>query len=264
MADNWQHANKLKWIHWGGAGVDAVLFPALRESDVILTNSRGLFDAAMAEYTLAYMLHEVKRLAESTALKAEKSWQHRFTTRLAGQSAAIYGVGSIGREIARLLTSVGVCGIGRTARTGDADFGTVYASSDKLAPLADADWAIGILPSTTDTTGYFDQAFFAAMKPEARFINLGRGTAVIEPDIIAALTSGTIAGAMLDVFRTEPLPGDSPMWTTPNLLLSPHMSGDYIEYPTDVAQLFFDNLESYTGGGELKNVVDKVLGFVAS
>lgn len=264
LADNWQHAKKLKWIHWCGAGVDAVLFPELRSSNVILTNSRGLFDLPMAEYTLGYMLSEIKLLPETRNLQAQKRWQHRFTSRLAGQSAAIYGVGSIGREIARLLNSVGVkvCGVGRSARSGDADFGEIYSSAEKLAPLADADWVIGILPSTPETADYFDNPFFAAMKPTARFINLGRGTAVIEPDLVNALEVGTIAGAMLDVFRTEPLPADSPLWTTPNLFVSPHLSGDYAEYPVEIAQMFFDNLEAYAAGRDLANVVDKQLGFV--
>ena len=190
LSDYWHLAKNLKWIHWGGAGVDAVLFPNLQASDVILTNSRGLFDRAMAEYILGYMLSEVKLFPATRQLQAERKWQHRYSSRLAGQSAAIYGVGSIGREIARLLRAVGVsvCGIGRTARNGDPDFGEIHGATDQLNPLSHADWAIGILPGTPATTDYFNAEFFNAMKPSARFVNLGRGTAVVEPDIFDALS----------------------------------------------------------------------------
>ncbi len=265
LSDNWTRATDLKWIHWGGAGVDAALFPELIDSDVVLTNSRGLFDRPMAEYTLGYMLSEIKLLPETLHLQHEKRWQHRYSAKLAGQSAVIYGVGSIGREIARLLRAVGVevRGVGRRARSGDPDFGTVYGPDDKLNALAGADWAIGILPGTPTTVDYFDAAFFAAMPPQARFINLGRGTAVIEDDLVAALEASAIAGALLDVFRDEPLPSESPLWSVRNLTVSPHLSGDYAGYPADIAQLFFDNLERYAAGRPLLNVVDKQLGFVA-
>ncbi len=118
------------------------------------------------------------------------------------------------------------------------------------------------MPGTAQTTDYFDAAFFAAMNPAARFINLGRGTAVVEDDLVAALTDRQIAGAMLDVFRKEPLPADSALWDVPNLTVSPHLSGDYAGYPADIAQMFFDNLERYAAGEPLLNVVDKQLGFV--
>jgi phosphoglycerate dehydrogenase-like enzyme len=264
LADNWHRATDLRWIHWGGAGVDAALFPELADSDVILTNSRGLFDRPMAEFCLAYMLREIKLLPLLAKQQHEHMWKHHYTTTLTGQTAVIYGVGSIGREIARLLRAVGVnvCGVGRSARTGDADFGTIHGAAEKRLPLAEADWVIGILPGTAQTTDYFDAAFFAAMKPTARFINLGRGTAVLENDLIAALNDREIAGAMLDVFRREPLPSDSPLWDVPNLMISPHLSGDYAGYPADIAQLFFDNLERYAAGKPLNNVVDKKLGFV--
>ena len=264
LVDNWQHARDLQWIHWCGAGVDAALFPDLVAGDVVLTNSRGLFDRTMAEYALAYMLSEIKLLPETLKLQHDHKWQHRYNGRLAGQKAVIYGVGSIGREIARVLGSIGVrlCGVGRTARSGDADFGTIQGAGDRLAPLADADWAIGILPGTAQTTDYFDSDFFAAMQPRARFINLGRGTAVVEADLVTALTSGRIAGAMLDVFREEPLPPSSALWDVPKLTVSPHMSGDYPEYPADIARMFFDNLERYASGETLHNIVDKQLGFV--
>ena len=266
LKNHWDKASQLEWIHWSGAGVDSVLFDELAASDVVLTNSRGMYDQAIAEFTLAYMLSEAKLFPQSAQLHAQGTWQHRFTTKLAGQKAAIYGVGSIGRQIARILRAVclEVCGIGRSGRSGDADFGEIYGAGDKLKPLDAVDWVIGILPGTPQTAGYFDKDFFSAMKPTARFINLGRGTAVIENELIAALTNRTIAGAMLDVFANEPLPTADPLWDTPGLVISPHMSGDYHDFQIDVAALFFDNLERFAESRPLKNIVDKKLGFVAA
>ena len=123
---------------------------------------------------------------------------------------------------------------------------------------------IGIMPSTAETDSFFDQSFFDAMNPKASFLNMGRGRAVDEEALLNTLNSNSIASAMLDVFQTEPLPSDSPIWTTENLVVSPHMSGDYAGYHADMAQQFYDNLENYIAGESLFNVVDKKAGFVRS
>ncbi|MGI9462921.1 MAG: D-2-hydroxyacid dehydrogenase [Aestuariivirgaceae bacterium] len=266
LADSWHRADSLDWIHWCGAGVDAVLFPELVQSDVILTNSRGLFDRAMAEYVLCYMLSEAKLLRQSFELQSRREWKNRFTTKLAGQRALVFGVGSIGREIARLLQAVGVsvAGVGRSARPGDDCFDAIYAGDDVLDKVSKADWLIGVMPATKQTDRYFGKQFFAAMHQGARFINLGRGQAVDEAALLAVLGDNTIAGAMLDVFDNEPLPPENPLWQAPNLFVSAHMSGDYEGYFVDIAQMFFDNLARYQGRQPLHNVVDKNLGFVPS
>ncbi len=266
LEECWDAAGSLKWIHWCGAGVDAVLFDGLRNSDVILTNSRGIFDRAMAEYVLGYLVSEVKLFWQTYDLQRQNEWKFRLTSKLSGQSALIFGVGSIGREIARVLKAMdmSVAGVGRTARSGDADFGEIHALGDATAALSAADWVIAVMPGTPETQGIFDARMFAAMKPTARFVNVGRGTAVDEAALVYALENGTIAGAMLDVFRTEPLPAASPLWQTPNLFLSPHMSGDYRENFDDLATLFLHNLARYRDGQPLRNVVDKALGFVST
>ncbi|WP_143302354.1 D-2-hydroxyacid dehydrogenase, partial [Candidatus Entotheonella palauensis] len=185
---------------------------------------------------------------------------------LAGQRAVIVGVGSIGRGIATLLKAVGVrvTGVGRRARTNDPVFERIDAQSDILQAVSEADWVIGVLPSTPSTENVFTQAVFAAMAPTARFVNIGRGNAVDDQALIQALENGDIAGAMLDVFREEPLPASAPLWRTPRLLISPHMSGDYTDFHRDMVRQFVDNLAYYRKGEELFNVVDKQLGFVPS
>lgn len=262
----WHKTNNLKWIHWCGAGVDDVLSPELADSDITLTNARGVFDHVMAEYVLGYMLSEVKQFRKSWQLQAAKQWQNRMIGKLAGTSAVIFGVGSIGRTTARLLRSVGVnvAGVGRTERSGDVDFGEIYASDREIPLLKDADWVIGLLPMTKDTVRYYDTKFFEGMNAEARFINLGRGESLDEDALITALERQTIAGAMLDVFNNEPLQPDRPIWNAPNISISAHISGYYAEYEADMAKLFLENFSRFTSEEPLLNVVDKSLGFVRS
>jgi len=129
--------------------------------------------------------------------------------------------------------------------------------------LAGADYVVAIPPLTAETAGMFGAAQFKAMKPTARFINMGRGQLIDEAALIAALKAFHIAGAALDVFETEPLPEASPLWDRPNVIVSPHMSGDYEGHEEDVVGLFVANFERYKAGQPLANVVDKVLGFAA-
>lgn len=264
LPEAWHLADQLKWIHWCGAGVDAVMFEELANSQVILTNSRGLFDLAMAEYVAGYVISEMKHFRETLSAQSQKKWNYRSTRKVAGTQAVVFGVGSIGREVARVLRALGVevSGVGRTARGGDAEFSQIYAQNDAQSALSEADWVVGVMPLTAQTTDLFDAKLFAAMKPGARFINIGRGASVVEPDLIAALESGHLAGAMLDVFKTEPLPQTDPLWQAPNIVISPHMSGDYTEFQADMVQLFLKNLQRYKAGDPLLNVVDKSLGFV--
>lgn len=259
----WQYADQLKWIHCCGAGVDAILFPALVDSDVTLTNARGLFDHAMAEYVLAYMLFEVKLFAGTLQAQKERRWNHKLNSQLAGQRAAVFGVGSIGREIAKVLQAIGVevVGVGRSERH-DSLLGTIRAIADAHEVAAAVDWVIGVLPSTPASDNIFNADFFAAMSPGARFINIGRGRAHDENALLRALQNGEIAGAMIDVFHHEPLPDSSALWSLPNLFLSPHMSGDYSTHLQDLVEQFVGNLQRYVKGETLFNIVDKKLGFV--
>ena len=257
-------ADRLRWIQWAGAGVDAALFPALVESDVTLTNARGVFDRPMAEYTLGMILAFAKDFRRTDALQRERKWMHRLTDRIAGTKALVVGAGSIGRAIARTLRAAGieVEGVGRTARDRDPDFGRVHGAGGLDRALGSADWVVLIAPLTARTRGMFGASRFAAMKPTARFFNLGRGALVDEAALIDALRNGVIAGAGLDVFAGEPLPAESPLWGMENVFVSPHMSGDFHGHQAVMAQVFIDNFRRYRAGEPLANVVDKGLGFV--
>jgi phosphoglycerate dehydrogenase-like enzyme len=262
----WRNADRLRWIHWAGAGVDAVLFPELIASDVILTNSRGIFDRAMAEYVLGLILAFAKRFPESFGLQAERQWRHRLNEQVKDRRVLVVGVGSIGREIARLLRAAGlrVEGVGRRARGADPDFSVIHAREDLHTVLPRADYVVIIVPLTDETRQLIGAAELKAMKSTARLINLARGQVLDEAALVQALARGDIAGAALDVFEVEPLPAESPLWSMDNVIVSPHMSGDFFGYPEAVVQVFVENLRRYRAGESLLNVVDKCRGFVPS
>jgi len=266
LAALWSRASAMRWIHWGGAGVDALLFPELVDSDVVVTNARGSFDTPMAEYTLGLVIAMAKGFVRTFSAQQCRHWDYRTASSLQGKRALIVGVGSIGRAIARMLRACGmhVSGVGRRARTGDADFGDVHGIDELDDLLAGADYVVLITPLTSHTRGLFDAARFSRMHSGAHFINLGRGALIDEDALVDALQHEAIAGAALDVFQHEPLPADSALWKTPNLIVSPHMSGDVHDYRDTVAAQFIDNLRRYRAGEPLRNVIDKRLGFVSN
>ncbi|MDD7939148.1 D-2-hydroxyacid dehydrogenase [Actinomycetospora lutea] len=266
LARHWPLAHRLRWVHWCGAGVRPALFPELVASDVVLTNARGVFDRAMAEYVLGTVLAFVLRLPEALEEQRAGRWTYRHSERLDGTTAVVFGVGGIGRRVGELLAAAGVTvhGVGRTARDTDTVFGRVHGRDDRFALVGQADWVVAVLPDTPDTEGYFGAAEFAAMRSTARFVNVGRGSTVVEPELVEALRTGRIAGAALDVFAEEPLPRDSALWTLPGVIVTPHVSGDYRGFEDDLCRQFLDLLARYEAGAPLENVVDKQAGYVAT
>jgi len=266
LQDVWANANALKWIQWAGAGVDAIMFNALRDSDVVLTNVAGVFDKPMAEFALATILAFAKHLPENTRLQQTRTWKYRLTEAIDGKRVLIVGAGNIGTCIGQLLKAVGmrVVGLSRRGRVNDPVFGTVHPLEKLNDELANADYVVLIPALTAQNRGMFGTAQFGAMRNSARFLNLGRGALVDEAALVDALNTGSIAGAGLDVFSTEPLPDDSPLWGMDQVIVSPHMSGDLVESPAQMAEIFLDNFDRYLRGETLRNVVDKQKGYAAS
>ncbi|KAB2364652.1 D-2-hydroxyacid dehydrogenase [Actinomadura montaniterrae] len=264
LAAAWPREGGPRWVHIASAGVDRLLFPDLVEGNTIVTNSRGVFDEPIAEYVLALVLAFAKDLPATVRLQGERVWRHRETERITGARALVVGTGPIGRAIARRLTAAGlrVSGAGRTAREGDPDFGTVHPPERLHDALGEADYVVLAAPLTAATRNMIDAAALARMRPSARLINVGRGPLVAEDDLVEALRAGRVAGAALDVFVDEPLAPSSPLWTLPNVIVSPHMSGDVIGWRDELVRLFTDNLDRFVHGRELRNVVDKRLGYV--
>jgi phosphoglycerate dehydrogenase-like enzyme len=260
----WPVADKLRWVHAASAGVNHVLTPEVVASEVAVTNSRGVFDEPMAEYVLAMTLALAKDLPTTLTRQRERRWHHRETERIGGRKVLVAGTGPIGRAIGRKLAAAGmsVTGLGRTARAQDPDLGEILPTSSLSEVLPTMDWLVLAAPLTDETRGMVDATALAAMKPTARLVNVGRGPLVVQEDLVAALAAGALAGAALDVFVDEPLPASSPLWEMPNVIVSPHMSGDVVGWRSELVALFHDNLTRYLDGEPLRNVVDKARGYV--
>jgi phosphoglycerate dehydrogenase-like enzyme len=242
------------------------MFPALTKSSVVVTNARGIFDKTIAEYVLCTILMFAKDFPASIRLQLKHQWKHRDTERAAGKQVLVVGAGSIGRQIGRLVAAAGLQphGIARTARTDDPDFVAVHSNDDLYNQLGHADYVVIAAPLTPQTEGLFDEKAFKAMKKTARLINIGRGPIVKTKDLIAALESGEIAGAGLDVFEEEPLPEDHPLWDMDNVIMTAHMAGDFIGWKRALTDQFLENFDRWHGGEELFNLVDKDLGYAGS
>ncbi len=257
----WPAADSLRWVQVAAIGVDAVLFDELIDSDIVVTNSRGIFEAPIAEYVLGQVLAFAKDFPRSLRAQLAHRWQHFDAERIAGASVTIVGPGPVGRAIARLLRAAGmtVRGVGRTARS-DPDFGEI--TTDLLAAVADADYVVLAAPLTAETRGMVDADVLAAMPGRARLINVGRGELVVTDALLEAVRTGRLAGATLDVVDPEPPPPDHPLWTTPNVYLTPHNSGDVHGWRTELQLQFIANFRRYRSGQPLHNVVDKRRGYV--
>ncbi|MFB7916616.1 D-2-hydroxyacid dehydrogenase [Streptomyces sp. NPDC056061] len=246
------------WVHTASVGVDRLLCPELVASGTTVTNARGVFERPIAEYVTGLVLAFAKDLPRTLDLQRARLWRHRESTEVAGSRAVVVGAGPIGREITRLLIALGVqvALVGRTARR------TIHGVADLDRLAARADWVICAAPLTASTRSMFDARFFGLMQPSARFINVGRGPLVVEEDLADALRKRWIAGAALDVFEQEPLEPDSPLWDVPDLIVSPHMSGDTAGWRDRLGAQFVEMYELRAAGEPLPNVVDKRLGYI--
>ncbi|KOV59216.1 D-2-hydroxyacid dehydrogenase [Streptomyces sp. MMG1121] len=247
-----------RWVHTASAGVDHLMCPELAASDTVVTNARGIFDQAIAEYVAALVLAVAKDLPRTLEDQRERAWRHRESRRVAGTRACVVGSGPIGRAIVRTLKALGVTTalVGRVPRTG------IHGPADLDRLISRADWVIAAAPLTEQTHGMFDTHRFGVMQPSAFFVNVGRGQLVDEDALAQALTRRWISGAALDVFTTEPLPEDSPLWGLPGLIVSPHMSGDTVGWRDELGEQFVELYERWAAGRSLVNVVDKKRGYV--
>ena len=266
LSEAWPRATELSWVHVAAAGVDTLLFPALIDSPVVVTNARGVFDRPIAEFVLASILAHAKDMHASWDFQRARQWRHRETRSVAGTTALVVGTGGIGRETARVLRAVGITvrGAGRTARDGDGEFDQIVASCELASHLSDVDHLVLAAPLTDQTRGLVGTSVLAVMKPTAHLVNVGRGPLIVEGAVVEALRAGRLAAASLDVFTTEPLPAEHPIWSTPGVTVSAHMSGDVVGWRDTLARQFVANAEHWLNGEPLDNVIDKRLGFAAS
>ncbi|TDR32588.1 D-2-hydroxyacid dehydrogenase [Hydromonas duriensis] len=244
----------LKWLQSTWAGVEGLLAAGMRR-DYALTNVRGLFAPLMTEYVLAHVLAHERQLFAHRQAFLERRWHNTLNGVIRGKTILLFGVGSIGAGMAQAFKALGmrVFGVMNLPReVAHVDVVGGWTDVQKLLPQAD--YVVNVLPNTPATQNIFDAAFFKLMAQHALFINVGRGQAVVEADLATALQSGDIAGAVLDVYRTEPLPEHHVFWDTPHLTLTSHTAAPSI--PAEVFDIFKDNFERFNQGLPLKYVVD--------
>ncbi len=259
----------LKWLQLNSAGADAYCKPGILAPHVQLTNSTGAYGQALSEHMLALVLSLQKKLYLYQRNQSRHQWKDEGeVTSLAGATVVIVGFGDIGRAFGKLCRLLGAHVIGIRRHQGpvppEADAMGTLAELPKF--LAQADVVASVLPGTPETAHLYDAQLFKTMKQGALFLNCGRGNAVVQEDLRQALLEGHLAGAALDVTDPEPLPPDSPLWDVPNLLITPHISGDHHLPQTwdRVVAIAARNLRHYLAGETLENQVDRKTGYKRS
>jgi phosphoglycerate dehydrogenase-like enzyme len=265
-----EHAGaQLIWIHNYSVGMEFCTgFSTSQRQQIVLSNNKRLSGPAIAEHTVAMLLALAHKLPGYHKAQSEGKWQRELSDtvsfgELKGKTLLVVGLGGIGTEIAWRAHGLGMRVIAtRSSSREGPDFVDYVGLPDELNTLAGkADVVANALPLTPATTGIFNKAFFAALKPGAIFLSVGRGKSTVTADLIAALQSGKLYGAGLDVTDPEPLPQDSPLWRLPNVIITPHVSAAGADSPQRTMVIAVENLRRYVAGEPLLNVVDMGKGY---
>ncbi|MDH4222673.1 MAG: D-2-hydroxyacid dehydrogenase [candidate division Zixibacteria bacterium] len=262
-------AKKLKWIHFGLAGVDRSLFPELLKSRVLITSSKGIHQVTVAEHAIGLILALAKGIGESIKAQMKKEWvqreliDKRFT--LKGKVLGVIGLGNIGLELAKQAKAFGMKVV---ALKNKVKRGEKYKNVDKLfgkeklkEVLSQSDFVVLLVPLTEETYHMIGEEELGWMRKEAYLINVGRGPVIDEQALIIGLKNKSIKGAGLDVFENEPLDSDNPLYDLENVIITPHIAGSMPDYYRRVGEIFKKNLDRYFSGKKLINLVDKKLGY---
>jgi phosphoglycerate dehydrogenase-like enzyme len=269
-----ESARQLKWIHSPAAGLGGMLFPAMIEAPVVITNSRGLSAVTIAEHVLSVVLAMFRKLPLIIDGQRSREWTQSAVAAdpplrtIAGSRVLIVGLGAIGIATAERLASLGaeVDAVRRQLDAHRPPYVNRVVSQDRLKELLPAaDVVVLAAPQTAATRRLIGRSELEAMRPGSLLVNVSRGSLVDEPALVRALTAPpaarTLAGAALDVFEHEPLAADSPLWALPNLLITPHIAGFLPNHWEAVTALFAENLRRFDSGQPLLNVVDKNEGY---
>ena len=257
-----ERAPRLKWIQTTGAGIESLLPLDWLPSDIALTNNSGAHGAkAEDSCTMAIALLNA-RLPQMMASQQRRTWEPIYTAPVHGKTAVVIGFGDLGQAAGRAAKKLGarviaVTRSGKAARP--ADSAVPVSRIDRVLPQAD--FLIVCAPLTPLTRGLVNRSRLSLLKPTASLVNIGRAPIVDYDALREMLTRGELAGAVLDVFEAEPLPSDSPLWTTPNLVVIPHVTCDDPHYVAPLFDFWFSNFERFLAGKRLKNMIDRKLGY---
>ena len=254
---------KLRWYHTVSAGVENMPLPELAQRGIVLTNNSGSYDIQIAEHLLAFVFAASRQLHRYRDNQRAREWKEEQHRELRDATIVVYGMGSIGGEIARLAGAVGMRVIGVRRKAGPSEPGVDrVVAADRLAEVVgEADYLAIAAPLTSATRGAISRDVISRMKPTAWIVNIARGAIVDEPAMIEALQAKRIGGAALDVFTTEPLPKESPLWAIENVIITPHHAGSSPRVRERTLALFAENLRRYKAGEPLINRVDFEVGY---
>jgi phosphoglycerate dehydrogenase-like enzyme len=259
-------SRRVRWVHSRSAGLEETLFPELIASDVIVTNSKGIFSPSLGEFALGAILYFAKDFRRMIRNQMAGVWEPFDVTTVSGQTLGIVGYGSIGRAVAARGRALGMNVLGLRMRASqqpenDSLIDQLYGSEQRLEMLSQCDYLVVTLPLTEQTHGFIRDAEFAALKKTAVVINVGRGPTIDERAMIKMLSENRIRGAALDVFDQEPLPQGHPFYSLENVLLSPHCADHTPDWQDNAMRFFLAQLERFRRGETLFNVVNKTLGY---
>ncbi len=252
-------AGQLEWVQSIWAGVNSLCVEDLRR-DYVLTGVKDVFGPQMSEYVITYLLAHERQVFRIRDNQLKQHWQSVRYRHSRDITVGIVGLGSIGRHMARMIRQFGirVTGLSRRGRPCD-DVERVYTTDNIADFLAEPDYVVLILPDTPGTRNFINADTLRMMRPSAVLMNVGRGSTINEADLIHALQEGIIGGAVLDVFETEPLAQDSPLWTLPNVFVTPHYSA--LSFPEDIVEIFTGNYHRFLQDEPLLHIVDFELGY---
>jgi len=253
---------KLRWAQAMSAGVEGWLSLPDLPAGLTLTCARGTHTESMPENIIGALFHVAKPYSVAVENQKRAKWVNTVAQPLSGKTLGILGLGAIGQEVARIASALGLRVIGTRRRPEPVPHVAQILPADRTDEvLAQSDFVLLLLPATPETDNFIDAKRLAKMKPTAWLLNFGRGHIIKDDDLIAATKSKKIAGALLDVFRQEPLPSDHPFWTAEGIVVLPHIGGPHPQRDRFVARLFVDNLGRFLDGAPLKEVVDRSAGY---
>jgi phosphoglycerate dehydrogenase-like enzyme len=252
----------LRWAQALTAGVEGWLALPDLPAGLTLTCARGTHRESMPENILGALFHITKQYAAIVEDQKQSLWRHRVATPLNGKTLGILGLGAVGQEVARLASALGMRVVGTKRRPAAIPgLAEVFPPERTHDVLAQSDFVLLLLPATPQTDNFIDTKRLGQMKPGAWLLNFGRGHLIKDDDLIAAMKVNKIAGAVLDVFRQEPLPKDHRFWTTEGILVLPHIGGPHPQRDSIVAKLFVENLGRFLDGKPMMEVVDRAAGY---